>query len=437
MDRVGGHLTAREVEAYRERTMADTARRRADGHLAVCDACMDLILDAGGQSLAAARLSEAFFRPDDSPFHMSGEDLSLYAKGSVDEADRVVFESHLEMCPECAAACKGMGDRSRTGKSELRGVKSKPWNRRPGPETRAWLRSARYVIGTAALLAIFLLVWAIWRSGIESKRAQQASVGEQAGPAPAQPNASEAGGNERLPRNIEKEGGPPGPSLAPSLKDGDHEVGLDQRGDLVGLGSLPKSEEALIRSALESGQIPKPSVLRELAGAPIKLMDRTTDGVSFKVVSPVKTVIVEDQPEFHWERLAGAASYTVSVFDDNFDMVVKSEPETGTSWRSPIRLKRGEVYSWEVTALKDGKEITAPTAPAPRSQFRVLRSAELAALNDARKREPRSHLALGVVYARMGLVKEVETEFSTLASENPDSAIARKLLAEAKSWMSH
>jgi hypothetical protein len=221
-----------------------------------------------------------------------------------------------------------------------------------------------------------------------------------------------------------------------SLKDGDHEVGLDQHGNLVGLGDLTKSEQTPIREALESGTVAKPLVLRQLTGAPIRLMDRSTDGWPFRLVGPVQTAVAEDQPEFQWERLAGAASYRVSVFDANFDMVVESEPQAGTRWRAPIRLRRGQVYSWEVTALKDGKEITAPTAPAPRSQFRVLRSAQLAELKDAREREPRSHLALGVLYARVGLVKEAEREFNKLASENPDSAIARKLLAEMKSWLS-
>jgi len=293
------------------------------------------------------------------------------------------------------------------------------------------------VVGIAALVAIVLLVWATWRSGIESRRAKQASAGEQISPAPAQQNAGGGAGDNGSPGNPQNEGGATGLSLAVSLRDGDHTVGMDEQGDLVGLGSLAKSEEDSIKAALESGQVPKPSVLRELTGPPIRLMDRSTDGWPFKLIGPVQTAVVEDQPEFQWERLAGAASYTVSVFDGNFDIVASSGPQTSTRWRAPIRLKRGQVYSWEVTAVKDGKGITAPTAPAPRSQFKVLRSVELAEVRDARERQPRSHLSLGVLYARIGLVKEAETEFNTLAGENPDSAIARKLLAEAKSWMTH
>jgi len=450
MDPEGDHLTAREVEAYRKRTMAEPARRIADKHLAGCDVCMELVLDADGPELAVTRLSEAFLAPEESPFHMSAADMAAYTKGSLDEADRVVFESHLENCPECKAAC-GAEDRSNrirkrspvvlhadaSGAGIVSGLDLKGGNHSPVRESWTRFRAVRYVAGIAAVLMILFLVWATWRSTIESRRVQQASAGDQATPTPAHDNSGGHAGDDRSSNRTQNEEGSPGRPLAASLRDGDHDVGLDQEGNLVGLGGLAKSDEASIKAALESGKVPKPSVLRKLTGGRIRLMDRSTDGWPFKLVEPVQTAVAEDQPEFQWERLAGAASYTVYVFDANFDLVVKSEPQAVTRWRAPIRLRRGQVYSWEVTALKDGKEVTAPTAPAPRSQFRVLRPAELAELRDARERQPRSHLALGVLYARMGLVKAAETEFNTIASENPDSAIARKLLAEAKSWMAH
>src|SRR5262249_54086625 len=111
--------------------------------------------------------------------------------------------------------------------------------------------------------------------------------------------------------------------------------------------------------------------------------------------------------------------------------------QSSTTWRGPVRLKSGQTYSWEVTALKDGEEITAPTAPAPRARFKVLPSAEFKQLIEARGREPRSHLALGIICAGMGLGNEAEAEFNALVRQNPDSALARRLLAEVKSWRSY
>jgi hypothetical protein len=396
---------------------------------------MDLVLDDEGPGLAVTRLSEAFLASDESAFHMSAEEVASYATGSLDEADRVVFESHLEACPECHAAIGALSD-SRD-KSKLPGADSKPWNRVLEPKPLAWHRSARYAAGIAALLLVFLLVWGTWRSAIESRRGQQAAASDQVSPAPDAQNAGGGAVDDRPPSSGLNEGGATGSSLPVSLKDGDNSVGLDKQGNLVGLGALSQRDETAIRALLESGQMSKPAVLRQLTGAPIKLMDRSSDGLPFKLIGPVQTAVVEDRPVFEWESLTGAASYTVSVFDENFEMVVKSEPQTGRRWRTPSRLRRGQVYSWEVTGLKDGQEITAPSAPAPRSRFKVLRRTELRELKDAREREPRTHLAIGVICARMGLLKEAEAEFGKLANENPDSALARKLAAEVKAWRYH
>jgi hypothetical protein len=437
MDPDGNHLTAREVDAYRKRTMVGAARRRADGHLAGCAICMDLLLDEEGPDLAVARLSEAFLASDEPAFHMSAEDVASYAAGSLDEADRVAFESHLEACPECNGAIGSLRVSSSTGRRKLPGVDSKSWNR--VAVAKSWIghRPARYLAGIAALLVILLLAWASWRSSMESRRAQQAGATDQMRPAAAAQGAGGGARDDRPATSGQNEEGEPGQSLAMSLKDGDNRVGLDKQGNLVGLGALSQPDETAIRAVLESGQMSKPAVLRQLTGAPIKLMDRSSEGLPFKPISPVKTTVVDDRPEFVWESLAGAASYSVSVFDENFEMVVRSDAQTGTRWRAPIRLRRGHVYSWEVIALKDGQAITAPSAPAPRSRFKVLRPAELEELNDAKKREPRSHLALAVICARMGLVREAEAEFDKLANDNPDSELARKVVAEVKSWRYH
>src|SRR5215471_16898507 len=178
MDPEGDHLTAREVEAYRKRTMAEPARRIADKHLAVCNVCMELVLDADGPELAVTRLSEAFLAPEESPFHMTADDMAAYTKGSLDEADRVVFESHLEICPECKAACGAQDGSNRRRKRVVphvdarragivSGLDLKGGNDSPVRESWTRLRAVRYLAGIATVLVILFLVWATWRSRIE------------------------------------------------------------------------------------------------------------------------------------------------------------------------------------------------------------------------------------------------------------------------------
>jgi hypothetical protein len=81
-----------------------------------------------------------------------------------------------------------------------------------------------------------------------------------------------------------------------------------------------------------------------------------------------------------------------------------------------------------VTATADGKEILSPTAAAPEAKFAVLGQDEAEELERARLSVPDSHLTLGVLYARAGLLDEAEREFRLLVEANPKSPAASKLL---------
>ena len=48
-----------------------------------------------------------------------------------------------------------------------------------------------------------------------------------------------------------------------------------------------------------------------------------------------------------------------------------------------------------------------------------------------------SRLALGVIYARAGLLDEAEREFRALLEENPASATAQKLLRDVRARRPH
>jgi hypothetical protein len=45
-----------------------------------------------------------------------------------------------------------------------------------------------------------------------------------------------------------------------------------------------------------------------------------------------------------------------------------------------------------------------------------------------------SHFALGVFYAREGMLSEAEREFQTLVNDNPESQIEVTLLRAVQSW---
>jgi len=168
----------------------------------------------------------------------------------------------------------------------------------------------------------------------------------------------------------------------------------------------------------------------------IKLMDPTARENTFGLLGPTGTVIATDRPGLRWQALDGATSYTVSVFDADFNRVTSSAPQTATQWTTPT-LRRGMIYSWEVVAIRNGQEVRSPVAPAPRAQFKILEAEKVLELDRLRNQKPISHLALGLTYARFGLLDEAEGQLEILARQNPNSPVATRLLRTVQEWRRH
>ena len=120
------------------------------------------------------------------------------------------------------------------------------------------------------------------------------------------------------------------------------------------------------------------------------------------------------------------------MLDQDGNQVNQSEelPPTQTQWEAPAPLRRGQIFSWVMTALVDGKKVVSPSASAPEIKFAVLSTADFQELS--RLKKSTSHLALGVFYARVGLLNEAEREFESLVELNPQSALPRKLLQSVR-----
>jgi hypothetical protein len=140
--------------------------------------------------------------------------------------------------------------------------------------------------------------------------------------------------------------------------------------------------------------------------------------------------MLSDRPTFRWSPLEGATGYVVEVYDDKLDQITISSQLTDTSWTAPQSLKRGEIYSWQVTASKGGEEIISPRPPAPLAKFRILDQTLANELVQARRAYGASHLTMALVYTQAGLLDEAEREFRSLQRANPNSTISRRLLAD-------
>jgi hypothetical protein len=152
---------------------------------------------------------------------------------------------------------------------------------------------------------------------------------------------------------------------------------------------------------------------------------------AFGVLDPVGNVLFSNRATFRWSAMGDATSYIVEVFDEKFNPVASSPQLTTLTWTTT--LPRGKVYSWQVKAISNGEEITAPRPPAPQAKFRVLDQARANELASARRAYPSSHLTLGLLYADAGLLREAEQEFRLLQKANPNSDLARNLLRQVQS----
>jgi len=176
--------------------------------------------------------------------------------------------------------------------------------------------------------------------------------------------------------------------------------------------------------------VSKPDVISDLRSD--KVVSRGSDEQTITPVVPAG-VISEDRPLFKWTPLKDAIGYRIVVGDPNFQPVARSAqlPSGTTEWKAPTALPRGIFYNWMVTAIKNDEE--GMSVSSPPVKFKVLEAERLRELDSLNKRSP-SHLALGVFYARSGMIEEAKREFQILLQQNPNSRMAKKLVKIVNSW---
>jgi len=195
---------------------------------------------------------------------------------------------------------------------------------------------------------------------------------------------------------------------------------------------VPPETKRDIATALVAEKIEPPAVLDSLAPENTTLRGPGTTRPPFRLVSPGRAVIIESSPVFKWVQRSGASAYRVYVLDSRGRQVAKSEdlPSAVTEWKPGTPLDRGNIYSWVVIAVVDGKEIVSPGAAAPAMKFQVLPASDLQKLDQLKR--SRSHLVLGVFYAKVGLLADAEREFQELVRLNSDDNVAEKLLRNVR-----
>jgi hypothetical protein len=175
-----------------------------------------------------------------------------------------------------------------------------------------------------------------------------------------------------------------------------------------------------------------PESVRSLIVPVGTLLGAAEVSTSLKPLSPIGTAVLSVTPAFAWRPVAGAMSYTVAVYDEQFREVGRSPRITEPSWTPTTALPRGTTLVWQVTAHFENRDVLAPAPPQPEARFLVLDQTTASAIASQQSRLSAQPLVLGVLLAKAGAFDDAAREL-TRAAERPDTAErATALLANLK-----
>jgi hypothetical protein len=451
---MNNHPLPQQLEQYFARTLAPNLFLLVHKHVSSCRLCSEKhprrrTIKEDYETLWSALTTAT----GDEPYHLSDTTLSVYLDKGLNEIDQEIADSHLEYCEACRDKVWRLQERTEAPsfKKPLAPLQDISSGARDSQQRASYAPAlaARWPALTIAALVIlgFVITAALMLLRSQAVLRERPSASNGVAPSGNQnlsPQASESSGNAETTQGASAESGeqrfkinrePQRETQSLNtvvVNDGPRRVTVDGRGRVTGLEELSAQLRQAVRAALISQSLERPALLSELRGRASALRGETEASVPFKLLRPFGQVVQSDQPEFRWQPLAGAESYLVTITDSELNEVAVSVPLTATRWRTPRPLARGVTYSWQVTARRDGQNVTSPLMPAPEARFRVLDRTSNQELLRARRVYRGSHLTLGILYFRYGLLDEAEQEFRALVKENPQSNLARKLLRDVE-----
>jgi hypothetical protein len=421
------HLTTLQIKQLCVSALPEDELAAAAIHTAECKSCDQRFIEELKRQRGPVPFNftlepDFWFRND----HLDFDQLVRLADNTFDEETLEIINIHLSTCESCredvqsflafreATAGEMNVSYGPTYHEPNNGTGNTPWR---------WQRVQRRAV--YAVAAIMLVAVAVHIGVIALSR--------RSGPLEANKQEQTNRDSERSPSISPT----PAPSVEDSpkvavLKDAGGEVTIDRDGHITGLDEVSENSRQYVARAALSEQIIPSDILRRLSGEPGSLRGNDDGPQRFRLLYPIRRVVSEARPVFRWESLPGVSSYRVYVLDQDGSQVSQSEelPPTQTQWAARASLRRGQIFSWVVTAVVDGKKVVSPSASAPEIRFAVLSTADFQELNHLKKSN--SHLALGVYYARVGLLNEAEREFESLVDLNPQSELPRKLLQSVR-----
>jgi hypothetical protein len=226
--------------------------------------------------------------------------------------------------------------------------------------------------------------------------------------------------------------GPQPSTAAPillAINDGSGQITLDAQGNLRGVESYSPADQQRVKDALGTQKVWMPPNPKEIRGSSGPILSAAS-GTDLALLSPIGKVVESNRPTFRWRPFGKAISYQVTLTDPaaGYKVIVSSPQLQEPKWTPGHPLERGRVYNWQITARTDEGDVKAPGMNEPEARFKVLEQGTAHELMRAKNAYVGRRLALGLLYARAGLLDEAERELKALAAANPQSPIVKSLL---------
>lgn len=424
---MSAHLSNELVERFHSQSLTGGDRGEIYNHILGCETCRRRVVTSQVAAVAVEALTNHLLPPDgEEQYHLDPAMIEAFVDDKLDALDRSTAKLHLEDCTECSDEVSDLRESLATMRAaarerevERRADKVMP------PQHQTVSRSLRIaaMIALVAVAAVALIV--ALRRSVRSPATNQRDITVKSQPTP------------NLTPQVPASAWSPGVSNPPSvasvtLKDGSSEITASQDGTVTGLPRLPADSQRAVKEALNGEPLNRPDVLNEVATADVSERGANSTEERISISYPVHAVIQEDRPTLRWKPSRTAEAFRVEIADETFHQVAQSENLAATtqSWTPPVALKRNGIYSWTIRVVNKGGELSTLTSQA---KFKVLSGQKVRELNQLRS--SRSHLALGLFYAREGMIVEAEREFTVLAGQNPKSKLIQKLRNQVRSFV--
>lgn len=193
-------------------------------------------------------------------------------------------------------------------------------------------------------------------------------------------------------------------------------------------------EQQAVQRTIAAGRIELGPGTLALIGKTGTLLGAQGDASTLRPLTPIGTMVRSRRPVFSWAD-AGADAYSVAIFDEAFNEVMRSPRIVATSWAPAADLNPDGRYVWQVTAYRGSRSDTEPRPPRPEARFMV---ASATAAGEAESTMTRLHdepLALGILLAQSGFIEDGRAALQRAADDPSTSDAARRLLASLDQGM--